>query len=356
VAAIMREIRGRLSRVSVQRRKNRPSWFAMRPWPLRSLRRVAVLAAVAGMLVAAPRAARAEASASEKKLAKEMLTEAIIDEKSGKCADALEVLRQLVQIQETGEVLLHLGECLTKTNKLAEALKTWEHAEDVARSDKDKATQQALLTKIAALRSRIPALVLQVPADVKAATIKVDGQAVAPGRWSAPMSLDPGEHTIDAQAEGRAPFSQKITLAEKGSKVVAVELRSLTAPPPDAPAKSGGGVPLGTWIAGGVGVAFAVGGVVAFASAGSAASDGAAECAKQVSCDPAAAKTVQKLDAAALGLWIGAGVSVGLGVTLFVLDGRRAPKAAAGALLRPVPGASARVVVSPSSIGLEGTF
>ena len=115
-------------------------------------------------------------------------------------------------------------------------------------------------------------------------------------------------------------------------------------------------MPIGTWIAGGVGVAFVVGGVVAYASAGSAATDGAADCAKKAACDRAAVKTVQKLDAAALGLWIGAGVSVGLGVTLFVLEGGRAPKPAASALLRPGPRASTRLEVRPSSIGLEGTF
>ncbi len=324
----------------------------MRPRPLRFPGGIAVLA----LLVAAPREARAETSASEKKLAKEMLTEAIADEKAGKCAEALDVLRQVVQIQETGEALLHLGECLTKTSKLAEALKTWEHAEDVARGEKDRTTQQALLPRLAALRARIPAVVLQVPADAKDATIKVDGQAVPLSRASSSMSLDPGDHTIEAQAEGRAPFTLKITLAEKESKVVVVELPLPGAGKGDGSARKVGGLPLGTWIAGGVGVALAIGGVVAFASAGSAASDGAADCAKRASCDPAAVKTVQKLDAAALGLWIGAGVGVGLGVTLLVLESGRAPKPAASAFLRPAPGASARLVVSPSSLGLEGTF
>jgi len=330
----------------------------MRLRAFHSFGRIPVLAALAGALVLAPTSARAEASSSEKKLAKEMMAEAIADEKAGKCADALEVLRQVIQIQETGDALLHLGECLSKTGKLAEALKTWEHAEDVARGDKDKATQQAVLPKLAAVRARIPAVALQIPPDVKAATIKIDGQAVELARTNVPIPLNPGEHTIEATADDRVAFSTKVTLAEKESKVVVVALPSLSAPPVDAPAK-GGGVPLGTWIAGGVGVAFAVGGVVAFASAGSAASDGAAQCAKKASCDPAAAKTVQQLDATALGLWIGAGVSVGLGITLLVLDRGPAPApkaAAAAARFRPAPRATARLVVAPTSIGLEGTF
>jgi tetratricopeptide (TPR) repeat protein len=321
----------------------------MRPRSLRFLGRASVLAA----LVAAPRPALAETSSSEKKLAKEMLAEAIVDEKAGKCADALEVLRQVIQIQESGEALLHLGECMSKTGKLVDALKTWEHAEDVARNDKDRATQQALLPKLAALRERIPAVALQIPAEAKAVAIKIDGQVVVASRARVPISLDPGEHAIDAQAEGRAPFSAKITLAEKESKVVAVELPSLTGS--SSSAGRSGGVPLGSWIAGGVGVALAVGGVVAFASAGSAASDGAEQCAKKASCDPAAVQTVQKLDAAALGLWIGAGVSLGLGVTLFALD-RRAPAPASSARRPSLPSASARLVVAPSSIGLAGTF
>lgn len=326
----------------------------MRLWLLRSLGRVPVLAALASALVMVPRSARAEASASEKKLAKEMMTEAIADEKAGKCADAIEVFRQVIQIHESGDALLHLGECLAKTGKLASALKTWEHAEDVARGDKDRATQQAVLPKLAAVRARMPALALQIPADVKGAKIKIDGQAVEVSRAGVPISLDPGEHTIEATAEGSAAFSTKITLAEKESKVVVVALPSLTAPG-EASAHRGGGVPLGTWIAGGVGVALGVGGVVAFASAGSAAADGAAQCAKKASCDPAVVKTVQQLDAVALGLWIGAGVSVGLGISLLVLDRGPAPGSpsnAAAVRFRP----TARLVVAPSSIGLEGTF
>jgi tetratricopeptide (TPR) repeat protein len=328
----------------------------MRLWLLRSPGRIFRLAALAGALVVMPRAARAEASASEKKLFKEMMSEARADEKAGKCAEAIEVLRQVLQIRETGDALLQLGECLAKTGKLAEALKTWEHAEDVARGDKDKATQQALLPKLAAVRARMPAVALQIAPDVTAAKITIDGQAVELARASVPIALDPGEHTIAATAPERAAFSTRVTLAEKESKVVVVALPSLTARPVEAPVKKGG-VPLGTWIAGGVGVALAVGGVVAFASAGSAASDGAADCAKKASCDPAAAKTVRKLDAAALGLWIGAGVSVGAGVTLLVLDHGPARSAAgAAARLRPAPRAMTRLVVAPSSIGLEGTF
>ncbi len=187
-----------VSRVPVQRRRNRPSWPRHAPsepsisWPChgpRGDRRGAAAGARRGELV-------------RKKLAKEILAEAIVDEKAGKCADALEVLRQVIQIQESGEALLHMGECMSKTGKLVEALKTWEHAEDVARTDKDRATQQALLPRLAALRERIPAVALQIPAEAKAVAIKIDGQPVVIARAGVPISLDPGEHSIDAQAEG----------------------------------------------------------------------------------------------------------------------------------------------------------
>jgi hypothetical protein len=312
------------------------------------LRPVIVLAAL-GLATAAsapPRAALAAPSASEKKLAKEMLAEAVDDEKAGKCDDAIGVLRQVMQIQETAEALLHLGICLEKTGKLTEALKTWEHGEDVARSDKDKATQQALLPKLAALRDRIPALALQLPADVKA-SVSVDGQAIPAGRTGVPIPLDPGEHTVEAKADGRAPFSKKITLAEKDSKVMVVDLPSPDAPKPGEPPKRGG-VPIGTWIAGSAALVLTAGGVVSFVVAGSTASSGAAQCAKQAQCDAGTVKSVHALDAAALGLWIGAGVGAGLAVTLFVLDRKGKP---AGA-----PAPSARLVVGPGSLGLAGSF
>lgn len=254
----------------------------------------------AALLIGAASPAQAEPSASEHKLAKEMLREAIADEKAGKCQEAIDTLKQVAAIVETAETLLHLGECQAKTGRLLEAMKTWERAEDVARRDKDKPTQQALIPKLAELHGRMPTVALHVPPDATGTVVTIDGQALPVERTRAPIEFDPGEHTIEVKAEGRSPFSTKLTLAEKATVAVSAVLPSLR--PEGAGSSSGSGVPVGTWIAGSAALVLAGGGVGAFVAAGSAAKEGRAACATKVSCDESTVRSVRQLDTAALAL------------------------------------------------------
>src|SRR5690242_1306289 len=89
-------------------------------------------------LLAAP--AVAAPNDPESKLVKDMVRDAAAAEKAGKCKDALAILRQAAAIKETGEVLLHVGECQSKQGALLEAQKTWENADTVSKNEKDKAT------------------------------------------------------------------------------------------------------------------------------------------------------------------------------------------------------------------------
>jgi len=303
----------------------------------------------AGALLLAPSIAHAEPSASERKLAKEMLREAIDDEKAGRCKEAVDTLRQVVAIVETGETLLHLGECLSRTGRLLEAIKTWERAEDLARRDKDKPTQQALIPKLAELHGRIPTVALHVPPDAKGAAVTIDGQTMSAERTRAPIELDPGEHSIEVKADGRSTFTTKLTLAEKATVAVSAVLPALN-PIASGEPTSSSGMRVGAWISGSAALVLAGGGVGAFVAAGGAAADGQSSCAGRVSCDASAAKSVRQLDAAALALWVGAGAGLGLSVTLFVVSRPREappPKAAASAL---------RLGVGPGTLQLTGTF
>jgi hypothetical protein len=274
----------------------------------------------------------------------------------------LSILKQVAAIKETGEVLLHTGNCLAKGGDLIGALDAYEKAEDRARTEKDKATQQALVAKLADLRARIPAVSIQLPDDVKDVAVKIDGEDVEIGRLAKPIPLSPGDHEIAASAPRRKPFSKKLTLAEKDTTVVALEL-----PREDEPEGSGApvgddrpkrakapDVPLATWIAGSAALVLTAGGFVAFVAAGSAASDGEDQCAKQAKCDDSQKDTVHQLDAAALGMWIGAGIGAGVAITFYALSRREAPQDRGGpAARRPSRRGPARPVLS-SPFALSG--
>jgi hypothetical protein len=159
-----------------------------------------------------------------------------------------------------------------------------------------------------------------------------------------PVAVNPGDHTVSVIAEGRQPFSKKVTLAEKENAVVAAEFAlAADAPSVDnrAEVEAKRTVPLVTWIAGGGAVALAAGGVVSFAIAGSAASSGQAACAKTVTCSSSDKSKVHRFDDLALGLWIGAGASAAFGVTYWFVNRPKTvdPNGAVGLTLTPTGGA-----------------
>jgi hypothetical protein len=302
----------------------------MRP---RTLFALAAVAGCAAVCVPAPASAqqRKEPSAAELALARDMLKDAKDEVKSGKCADAISMLKQVAAIKETGEVYLYIGDCQVKEGKLIDALASYEKGEDVARTskDKDKATQQALVNKVADLRARIPTVSVQLPDDAKGAKVKIDGEEVPAEKLEKPIALPAGDHTIEVTSEGRKTFTKSISLAEKDTAVVAVDFErepgAVTEPGaqsvPDRPEKKQAPpIPLATWIGGGAAIVLLAGGIIAFVAAGSAAEDGETDCATKPTCDESAIDSVRQLDAAALGMWIGAGVAAGVAVTFYVLS------------------------------------
>jgi hypothetical protein len=329
--------------------------FCMRPLRVaRSRGSVSRLTIVLGIAAAiglggAP-ASAAPQSDPEGKLVKDMVKDAVALEKAGKCKDALSLLRQAAAIRETGEVLLNVGECQAQAGSLLEALKTWENAEDVARNEKDKATQQQLSQRIEQLRARVPTILLRIPKDVTGPTVKIDDQPQPAERVTTPILVNPGEHTLTVTADGRETFTKKLSLAEHAGTVINVVMPKVgESPGPDEPVveqKPQPAVPLGSWIAGGAAIVLAGGGVVSFVAAGSAAKDGQAQCAKMIMCDPAQKRQVHELDGLALGLWIGAGASAAFGVTWWAINRPKSKPAA------PQVGLS----LTPTGGSLHGSF
>jgi cytochrome c556 len=280
----------------------------------------------------------------EGQLVKDMVRDALVLEKAGKCKEALGLLRQAAAIRETGEVLLNVGECQSQGGALLEALKTWENAEDVARNEKDRTIQQKLSQRIEQLRARVPTILLRMPKDVAGLQVKIDDQPQPSDRITTPILVNPGEHTLTVAADGRQTFTKKLSLVERDGAVINVvlprigEVASVEAQPA-VDQKPRPAVPLGTWIAGGATIVLAVGGVASFVAAGSAAADGKSQCAKMVTCDPSQKRQVHELDTLALGLWIGAGASAAFGVTWWVVNRPKArPAPEVGLSLTPTGG------------------
>jgi hypothetical protein len=121
---------------------------------------------------------------------------------------------------------------------------------------------------------RIPTLVLGAKApdgsDLAAVRVYVDGRLLVSRLDGRSVRVDPGEHALRWVHADHAPVEKRLIVREgeqnRSVRVVfGVEPPHGEAPGGDAPVSDGRAVPLGAWIAGGVGV----GGLVAFAVIGS---------------------------------------------------------------------------------------
>ncbi|WP_437971803.1 hypothetical protein WMF04_21995 [Sorangium sp. So ce260] len=211
-----------------------------------------------------------------------------------------------------------------------------------------------------ALAPRIPQVLVSVRGPDTAA-VTIDGEPVPRAAIGVRRPVDPGGHTIRAEAAGFAPVEVKVTLAEGASETVALDLKpvapppSVASPPPIAPAPDAAPVAssgssrtvLGVAALGlgGVGLAAgAVGGVLAIGKH----RDLSERCPGD-RCDPSLQGDVDSYHAmgtlSTIGFAIGA-VGVGAGAFL-LLTAPRSPQRA---------GISITPVIGLGSAGAKGSF
>jgi hypothetical protein len=123
-------------------------------------------------------------------------------------------------------ILLNLGDCYERLGRTASAWTSFGEAVTTAgrlgRGDDEaegKRRQSALEPKL----SRISIHVLQEPPGL---VVKRDGKTLDRAAWETPMPVDPGAHTISAEAPEREPWSSSVTVTDPG-KTVIVEVPEL---------------------------------------------------------------------------------------------------------------------------------
>lgn len=294
--------------------------------------RFLVCALLSSFLALTLRSAHAkEPTRSEREVARELVREAAKETKKGNCEDAILLLEQAIAIAPTADAHVAFGECLAKRGELLRALENYETAEDLARTGREQGLLKAVGPKISALRERLPRIAIELPADVTNPKISIDSKPVDADKTERLITVDPGDHLIEVLVDGRGTFVSHAMAVEQEVTTVTVVLPAAQT----ASGAAGTGIPTGTFIAGGAAVTLAIGGVVSFVVAGSAASDGEEGCATARTCSDASIGAVHDLDSAALGLWIAAGVSAGVAVGLWALNDGEKPKSTGALRLGP---------------------
>jgi hypothetical protein len=295
-------------------------------------------------------------------------------------ADAVDLFSRAESLLHAPTHLLYIARALAAQGKLVRAQETYlKIGRDTLAPNAPKAFKDAqadAAKELGELEPRVPYVKVVVDGATRStkpgaaepgANVTMDGAPLSSALIGLSRPIDPGAHTLRADAPGMASDDVTVTLKEGARETVTLTLKPLAAaqvaPPPQVPATppsehaqaSGRGMRTAGLVAIGVGVVGAAAGTFFLVQNRSKRGEADDLCANGV-CPRAKQGDVQSLDSdadsAATFAWIGyavAGVAAAAGVTLLVLDAKQAKREE-----------SARVHVTPwiglHGAGLSGTF
>ncbi len=169
--------------------------------------------------------------------ARKLFAEAVADEDASRYDTALEKFRRVEAVKDTANVRYRIATCLEALGRRAEALTNYQAAVTLAEGDKGAAdAARESSTRAAHLDHIVPHLSIVVPAGAPPDTrVRVDDQPIEANALNGPILLDPGLHTIAADAAGRTPYRTGVKLGEGGTVTITLALDPL------APAGGAGG-------------------------------------------------------------------------------------------------------------------
>jgi serine/threonine-protein kinase len=160
--------------------------------------------------------------------------------KAGNLQGGCDKLAASEKIESSVGTLLNVGDCREKLGQTASAWAAFRKAESMAKRAGDDAKRQAEARRRAeALEPTLSSLVIQIGPAGKATSgivIRRDGEALDTAVLNSPVPVDPGAHTIIAEAPGFKPFKTEVTLGKGGKRYVVIPtLEALPAPVAPAP-------------------------------------------------------------------------------------------------------------------------
>lgn len=300
--------------------------------------------------------AGAQPSQEDKAAAEDLFQQAVKLMKVNKYEEACPKLESSNKLDPAVGTLFNLGDCYEHTGRTASAWSAFGEAKRMAERLKDRRVGDAS-DREKALESRLARVVISVDNKPDGLVIKRDKKPVDSGVWGSPIPVDPGKHTIEAEAPGREPWSTTIDVPDKaGETKVSVPPLEASRNPDTTPTASAsasaapdaGGLGTRKTIAiavGGVGVAGLIAGGIfgglTIAEVGKSNQDGHCLPGPPVTCDPTGMSIRQNANTFAnvsnIALGVGAAATIA-GVVLFVTAPSPA-KTGAQVRLSPVIGA-----------------
>jgi hypothetical protein len=238
----------------------------------------AALSAASLLLSAAP------AMAQDVAAAEALFNKGVADMDAGKYDTACPALAESQRLDPRPGTLFAQADCNAKAGKIATAVALYEdYQRSIASQTPAVKAKHADRLKIARaqidkLRPAVPSLTLVLPASApRDAHVRRDGIDLSAAALGVALPVDPGEHVVTVEANGRRPSEQRFTLERGQQKTVELTLggaaaagetppavATKTAPPPaEAPApKPGQAQRIAGFAVGGVGGAMLLVGAI----------------------------------------------------------------------------------------------
>lgn len=317
-------------------------------------RRTWLASLVALALMGASTNALAAPTAKEKQEAKQLVTEAKKALKAGSVDDAVASLRKADALDPSAQTKVELAGALVQNKKLIEATQLLRAAIELGQSGawaEKKAAETAQAT-LKELEPKIPWLAVKVdgpPAGT--AKLTVDGKDFELDNES---PVDPGEHTVAAEAEGFERAEKRVDVKEGAHESATLTLTKIaSSAPPPPPSEEGDILPAA--IAFGVGGVGVVVGSIFGVMALTQTSDVQDACGSDNKCPKSEADALDSAKTSGtistIGFVVG-GVGVATGVVLLVLGG----DAPASATVQTGAGLELTPWVGVGEAGVVGRF
>lgn len=179
-------------------------------------------------------------------------------------AEACPAFAESYRLDPVSGSLVALASCYEAEGKLASAWSRYGELAALADREGKKERADAARTRVKELEPKLARLTITVAADAAAIPgliVKRDGTDVGQASFGTALPVDRGDHTVEASAPGKSPFSQKFTVQDGATLSVTVPALAgegaAPGTPPAEPAPTEGGSsilkPLG-WAAVGVGI------------------------------------------------------------------------------------------------------
>jgi hypothetical protein len=190
---------------------------------------VARALAAACVVVATLIAPAARAQSEDQAAARVLFDEGRKLLKAGEYAAACPKLEAARKLYSSAGIMLNLADCHEKIGRTASAWTEFGEAATVARRTGRPDDAREATRRQAALEPRLARIVIRVAHPVPDMVVKRDDATLAEPAWGAPLPVDPGAHTVSAEAPGRLPWTTSVTISQP-AQVETVDVPELGSP------------------------------------------------------------------------------------------------------------------------------